>query len=325
MAAAGGVCAAHSEAMSREFDRARRAAFVSDLMRLLQGRPRELLDFDHVQERLQLRGVVDRGLQEIPLDRIVGTLGRAREFNRLFLPRQDAMRERWQRVAELAEGALGFPPIEVYQVGDAYFVIDGHHRVSVARRFGAEVIEAFVKAFETRVPLSPSASADEVIRKEGLARFLETTRLEPRDGEEFLTTVGNGYELLLEHISVHRYYLGLDRGYPIAWEDAVTLWYQDLYRPVIDLIERSGVCELVEGRTPTDLYLFVMDRLHSLREHYGQPDAGPEDAVEELSKQHRDADPGLGRRVRSWLGRPRDGEAAAPPADEEREENGERG
>ena len=201
--------------MSREFDRARRAAFVSDLMRLLRDQPRELLDFDQVQERLQLRGLVDRGLREIPLRRIVGTLGRAREFNRLFLPRRERSRERWQRVAELAEGALGFPPIEVYQVGEAYFVIDGHHRVSVARRFGAEVIEAFVKEWETRVPLGPDDSAREVLRKEGLSRFLDATHLEPRDSEEFLTTVGNGYERLLDHISVHRYYLGLDRGYAI--------------------------------------------------------------------------------------------------------------
>ncbi|MEM9597142.1 MAG: ParB N-terminal domain-containing protein [Acidobacteriota bacterium] len=286
--------------MSHDFDRARRAAFISDVVRLVRREPTELLDFDEVQERLQLRGLIDRGLREIPLDRIVGTLGRAREFNRLFLPRQDSIRERWRRVAELAEGALGFPPIEVYKVGDAYFVIDGHHRVSVARRFGAETIEAFVKEFETRVPLSPADSAAEVLRKEGYARFLEATRLEPRDEKEFITTIGNGYERLLEHISVHRYYLGLDRGYPIAWKDAVTLWYQDLYRPVIDLIEQSGVCRRAEG-TETDLYLYVMDHLHQLREHRGQPEAGPEQAVEALSESRR-AERRLGRRVRSWLG-----------------------
>lgn len=286
--------------MRREFDRARRAAFISDVMRLVRHEPRDLLDFEQVQERLQLRGLVDRGLQDIALDRIVGTLGRAREFNRLFLPRKDSVRERWQRVAELAEGALGFPPIEVYQVGDAYFVIDGHHRVSVARRFGAEVIEAWVKEFETRVPLSPSASAEEVLRKEGLARFLDATRLVPKSDQEFLTTIGNGYERLLEHISVHRYYLGLDRGYAIAWKDAVTLWYQDIYGPVVDLVEESGICRLVEGQTATDLYLFVMDHLHSLREHYGQRDAGPADAVEDLSKRHQ-AETSLGDRMRTWL------------------------
>ncbi|MEO1368189.1 MAG: transcriptional regulator [Acidobacteriota bacterium] len=307
--------------MSRDFDRARRAAFISDVVRLVRREPRELLDFDEVQERLQLRGLVDRGVQEIPLDRIVGTLGRAREFNRLFLPRDDSTRERWKRIAALAEGALGFPPIEVYKVGDAYFVIDGHHRVSVARRFGAELIEAYVKEFETRVPLSPADSAEEILRKEGYARFLEATRLEPRDEHEFITTIGNGYERLLEHISVHRYYLGLDRGYPIAWKDAVTLWYQDLYRPVVDVIEQSGICRDAEG-TETDLYLYVMDHLHRLREHLGQPEAGPEDAVEALSESRRAdrrTNRRLGRRVRSWLGSsspstedgPPDGDASA--------------
>jgi len=82
---------------------------------------------------------------------------REREFNRAFLPREEKLRERWEDLEELALGARGFPPVELYRVGDVDFVVDGHHRV---------------KEFVTDVPLDPGASIEDVILKEGLARFL---------------------------------------------------------------------------------------------------------------------------------------------------------
>jgi len=111
------------------FDAARRAALVQDLLGVLKGRPVDLLPFDRVRAGLRLKHIVDRGLHDVPLERIVGTLGREREFNREFLPREEALRDRWEEVEELAEGPAGFPAVELYKVGDAYFVVDGHHRL----------------------------------------------------------------------------------------------------------------------------------------------------------------------------------------------------
>jgi hypothetical protein len=115
------------------FDAARRTALMQDLLAAARGRPADLLPFADVKEKLRLTSLVDRGVQEVPLSRIVGTLGRAKEFNRAFLPRDEALRERWDDVRDLAEGPHGFPPVELYRVGNVDFVVDGHHRVSVAR------------------------------------------------------------------------------------------------------------------------------------------------------------------------------------------------
>lgn len=242
---------------------------MQDLLSHLLKRPADLLPFDQVRERLRLLRVVDRGIQEVPLERIVGTLQREREFNRAFLPREEKLRERWEDLEELSLGSRGFPPVELYRVGDVDFVVDGHHRVSVARAQRARTIEARVKEFVTDVPLDPGASLEDVILKEGLARFLEATGLAPSSPDEFRVTEPNGYERLLDHVSVHRYYRGIELARPVSWEEAARSWYETVYRPMIETIRRSQILQQFPGRTETDLYLFTMDHLHHLRQRYG--------------------------------------------------------
>ncbi|HEX9148638.1 MAG TPA: hypothetical protein VF958_05685, partial [Thermoanaerobaculia bacterium] len=241
------------------FDVARRTALVQDLLAQARGRPTDLLPFDAVREKFRLRRLVDRGIQEVPLERIAGTVQREREFNRAFLPRDESLRDRWQEIEGLAEGAKGFPPVELYRVGETDFVVDGHHRVSVARSLGASTIEAHVKEFETAVPLDPTSSIEDVVLKEGLSDFLETTGLSPERPDEFRTTEANGYERLIDHINVHRHFRGVNERREIPWPEAVRSWRDTVYRPMIERIETSGVLEEFPGRTPTDLYLFTMD------------------------------------------------------------------
>lgn len=267
-----------------EFDEARRRALISDLLRLLRGLPRDLLRFDQVREKLRLRSVAERGIQEVPLGRIIGSLGREREFNRVFLPREEALRNRWEEVHDMAQGPEGFQSVELYQVGDAYFVIDGHHRVSVARALGAPTIEAHVREFLSDVPIQPEDSIEELVLRRGRADFLEATGIESGP-DDFRVTEPDGYERLLDHISKHRYYLGLNEKRDIGWQDAVLSWRTHVYNPMIDIIRRSGVLEQFAGRTETDLYLFAMDHLHYLREQYGDAPAG--DAVKEMSSSRK--------------------------------------
>jgi hypothetical protein len=250
------------------FDAARRAALMQDLVGHVLGRPVDLLPFERVRERLRLRHLVDRGLREVPLDAIVGSLGREREFNREFLPREESLRERWEDADDMAGGLRGYPAVELYQVGDTYFVVDGHHRISVARASGQPAIEARVKEFLTPVPLSPEDSTEDVLLKGSLADFLEATGLTPETPDEFLTREPGGYERLLEHISVHRWYRGIETGRPVSWEEAVRSWRDAVYRPMIRLIRGSGVLDLFPGGTATDLYLFTMAHLHDLRQRY---------------------------------------------------------
>ena len=267
------------------FDAARRAALMEDLLRLLAGRPTRLLPFEAVRDSLRLKNLADRGIVDVPLESIVGSLGRAREFNRAFLPRRESLRDRWQSIERLTEGPEGFPPVELYQVGEAYFVVDGHHRISVLRSLGTPTVEAWVKEFQTPVQLSAEASIGEVLLKSAQADFLEATSLAPREPDELVVTAPSGYERLLEHISGHGYYRGVETGRELSWKEAVTSWYQGVYRPMIETIRRSGISEAFPGRTETDLYLFTMDHLHELRQRYG--DVDPEVAVEDYSQHHR--------------------------------------
>lgn len=270
-----------------EFDSARRAALMQDLLRFVQGRPADLLPFEEVKEKLRLKQIIERGVMEVPLDLIVGSVGREHEFNRVFLPRDETLRDRWEEVRDLAEGQRGFPAVELYYVSDVYFVVDGHHRVSVARSLGSPTIEARVKEFRTSLPLTTDTTLEEIILKSGLVDFLETTGLAAETPDEFRTTIPNGYERLTDHINVHRYYRGIETGGPVSWEDAVISWRDTVYRPMTKTIRDSGILESFPDHTECDLYLFTMEHLHYLREQYGNAGEKRERVVKHFALSQR--------------------------------------
>lgn len=138
----------------RRFDHAKRQAFLESVRALLRGQPDDLLPFDDVQKQLALHITRERGLQQIPLDKIVGSVGKYRDFTRSFWPKDEKLRERWKWIYVAAHSFHGLPPVELYQVGEVYFVKDGNHRISVARELGNETIEAYVTEYITPVPVT---------------------------------------------------------------------------------------------------------------------------------------------------------------------------
>jgi hypothetical protein len=224
------------------FSQARRRAFFQRILGFLTGhRPGDLLSFEQVRAKLKVRGQHYVGTQTIPLDQIVGSTGRYHEFNRAFLPTQDYIRERWKRIYEVAHSLTGFPAIDVYKIGDAYFVRDGHHRVSVLKELGATTVEATVTELDTPVPFSPDVQVGDLDLKEEYAVFLEDTvldRLRPEQQIEF--TLPGQYRKLYEHIAVHRHFLGLGEQREIPWPEAVARWYDEVYRPVVQVIREEG-------------------------------------------------------------------------------------
>jgi hypothetical protein len=122
------------------------------LMGRIRGRNPHLLPFHQVAGDLTTAQTIYRGLHDIPLQRIVGSAGRDKEFTRSFYPltREQRQKERWRTAFALALSGAGYPPIEVYQVGETYFVINGHHRVSIARYLNWKTIQAHVS--EVRLP-----------------------------------------------------------------------------------------------------------------------------------------------------------------------------
>jgi hypothetical protein len=253
----------------KSWTRARQAAGMEELLSLLPFQSAELLPFEEVKNQLRLRQRTYRGVREIPLEQIVGSVGRYRDFTRTFLPRSAGLRQRWVRV-NAAAATIGVPPVEVYQVGQAYFVLDGNHRVSVARQNGARSIEAHVWEFETPAGLSAEADLNEVLIRAEYAQFLEQTRLdELRPGADIAFTVPGRYRELEWQIELYRRALEKIDEQPVSYGEAVTAWYDMIYSPAIQIIQEQGVLARFPDRTEADLFIWVWRHCQELRERKG--------------------------------------------------------
>ncbi len=286
-----------------DFKRARRRADLQEILaRLGGGRRSQLLSFEKVRKSLGEESLLPRTLGNIPMNAIVGSVGRYEDFNRQFLPRQEAQLGRWARV-RMAFEYSGLPPIEVYQIGDVYFVLDGHHRVSVARQLGAKEIEAYVTEIPSKVPLSPEDDADDLIIKTEQARFLEDTHLDELHPEVNLSVTAPGrYEQLREHIAAHRYFTGLDQKREVSYEEAVQHWLNEVYLPAIAIIRRLDMLRDFPGRTETDIYLWLMKNRAELTAQLGW-DLGTEEAAAHLWNRLYTKPRRLWERFRRFLGR----------------------
>lgn len=268
-----------------DFHRARHQAMVKEIMSRFTGEAVDLLSFEDVRRMLKAKGSSERGLQEVPLKAIVGSVNRYEDFTRDFLPRGSVMPERWARVEIAINDLAGLDAIEVYQIGEVYFVKDGNHRVSVARRLGATHIQAYVTKIRTRVTLTPDVKPDDLILIAEYAEFLERTGIDDTRPESELTVSAPGqYAQLLEHIEVHRYYMGIELQRDIPYEEAVAHWYDAVYLPIRQLIWSKGILRDFPGRTEADLYLWIADHRAALEEAYGR-DIRAEDAASDLSAQ----------------------------------------
>lgn len=266
-----------------DFRRARQKASMERLIGALTGRSTELIPYDEVRKHLRPLESANRQLQDIPLSSIVGSVNRYTDFSRSFLPRHESDQARWARVRAGIDTLKGLPPIEVYQVGEVYFVLDGHHRVSVARQLGQDTIHAYVTQVYTRVSLSPGDRPDDLILKAEYTDFLAQTHIdELRPGADLMLTAPGQYPKLVEHISAHRYLQGIEEKREVPQEEAVAHWYDTVYLPVIRLIEERNMLRDFPDRTPADLYLWIMENRSELGGHQLGWEAPPETVVEYL-------------------------------------------
>ncbi len=175
---------------------------------------------------------------------------------------------------------INLPPVVLYKVGEVYFVVDGHHRVSVAREQGQEFIDAEVRECATRVNITPELKPEDLEILGEKVRFLERTHLDHlRPKARIKLTIPDGFERMIEHIAVHRYFMGLDLRRDIREEEAVAHWYDTVYLPIVQVIRKSRILKDFPGKTEGDLYLWVLDHQHYLAEAEGQPLQPPEEAA----------------------------------------------
>jgi hypothetical protein len=280
-------------------ERVRHKAFWHQVLHNVRGLPNELMHFDSIKH-LYPQSESYGGVRPIPIRQIVGSVDRYRDFDHYFLPRFNLPLDRWINIRRARLKGIELPAIQVYKVGEIYFVKDGHHRVSVAREEGQKYIDAEI--IELNVPIKPEAgdSLKDIIIKGEYGKFLDATQLKHlRPAADIRFTVTGRYDVLLEHIHTHQYFLGLEQEREISWQEAVISWYDIIYLPVVAEIRAHAILDRFPGRTEADLYLWIMDHRYYLKEQLGK-DVGSELATKDYAEHYA---PNGFRRLRKALNR----------------------
>ena len=280
---------------SERFRRVQIGAQISDLLGLIRGKNTDLVSYEEGARSIKAYQQIEMGTQMVPLEKIIGSVGRYRDFTSELLPRTAISKDRWTRVDRVLHSMQGYPPIELYKIGDVYFVRDGNHRVSVARANGLSHIEAYVTEVQTDIDLTPEDfTLDLWIVKVERSEFIAATNLDALRPDNHLRITEPGrYTILLRHIFVHQYLHNkeLDRinaDYRLEWEAAVCSWYDNVYVPVVEEIRRLNIMGQFPGRTEADLYLWVTHHREELATHYGLAPLSPETAVSTFAEMYDD-------------------------------------
>ncbi|MEZ4590792.1 MAG: transcriptional regulator [Chloroflexota bacterium] len=286
----------------QRFEQARRQANLAQMTARLTGENIALLPFDAIRAQLQQQNPYYVGLKQVPLDAIVGSVGRYKNFTRKFLPLTNSVQERWVALDALAS-QTGWPPVDLYQVGNIYFVKDGNHRVSVARQLGLPTIEAHVMAYPVEVEIDPANNLDQIFIQLGEQSFHDKTGLAERYPDHNIAFTSPGrYSELLAQIHNLRQILAQIDGEEMDWETAVDAWYEMIYLPTIQIIHDSTLLADFPGRTEADLFVWLSQHRERLQERYGHNDSLA-DLAQFLADEYREAGlPRLTRQVRRLLG-----------------------
>jgi hypothetical protein len=247
------------------FRKARRREAYRRLSQIAgRGGSRPLLSLDEVSRRLRAFEQSYVGVRPIRVADVVGTVSRVDDFDRDFLPKRSKIQERWQNVERMyPEG--DFPPIVVYELDGRYFVVDGHHRVAIARQRGIEFIDAEITRLRSRYPLPADADIGAVIMAEQQRRFMEESGLErARPEAQIEFSRPQGYIELLEHLKIHGFHLMMERASLCTMEEIAGDWYDRVYLPTVEVIRREGLHDLWPKATDADLFLWVGQRRREL-------------------------------------------------------------
>ncbi|MCU1661845.1 MAG: hypothetical protein QOI36_1622 [Pseudonocardiales bacterium] len=251
-----------------DFLRVRRKQVLSRLAAWLRREPddvSEILPFDEVVAALGRTGERRLGLQVVPLESIVGSVDRTRDFDRWFRPSSPRTRERWERLARAHRRGETIPPIDVYRVGELHFVRDGHHRVSVAHALGLRSIDAYVTEVTTKIDATGIARRGDLITKDLRRVFLDRVPLPGPALCTILVTDAWSYAELSQAVEAWGFRLMQQENRYLDRETVARRWYSEEYRPVVRMLEQAG---LIGTRTEAEAYLrLATQRYRLMRTH----------------------------------------------------------
>lgn len=269
-----------------QFESARFRSLLNNLRFFTRERSNELLSFEEINKGLELHNQHYLGMKEVKVGDIVGSIDRYKDFDHYFLPKKAHLEHRWSNIYNAYKNDVILPAVKLYKVGDMYFVLDGNHRVSVARRLGVTYIDAEVIEFKTSIPVTRDMDPKDMFILSEREKFMEVTRLrEKRPDIKIRLTIPGKYDFMLNRINDHRHYLNKHsgNGKKYSFEDAALDWYDSVYLPSIDIIDSYKIIEHFPNRTKSDLYVWINSHKYYLREKYGES-IGLADAADDFSR-----------------------------------------
>jgi hypothetical protein len=274
----------------RDFSRARRRALLRRIGALLRNDPgsNRLLSFDEVKSALGAVEQVYLGMRTVEVEKIVGSVGRHRDFDRAFLPSKGDLGTRWKRIDEMMHRAEELPPVSLYKIGDAYFVRDGNHRVSVARQIGVEMIDAEVIELRSRVPIDSAITARGLLHKLEQRRLLERLpfdRVIPEVKVE-LSDISD-YRKLATYVEAHGFRLSQLWKRYVSPEETLRDWYEFQYAPIAEMVREERILDAFPGRTELDFFLWIFDHRERLALEARDEGIPPEAAKDDILRRSR--------------------------------------
>ena len=221
-----------------------------------------VLPFEEVVDALGLRTQRSLGQRVIPLECIVGSVDRTRDFDRGFRPTSERTRPRWERIAQAHHRGEALPPIDVYKVGDLYFVKDGNHRVSVARALGHTDIDAHVTEVGTEVGPPPTLTLRDLPLKSHERLFFERVPLPRELRARISLTAPRHYAALAEGVEAWGFRAMQGCGCFMTRAAVALAWFNEDYLPVITSLRDAGL--LPAGQTEAEAYIDVVTKRYDL-------------------------------------------------------------
>lgn len=273
--------------VSDDFNRARNKARFTNIFNIVNPEKKELLSYYDVKSMAKPKSETYKGMQVVNIDNIIGSEGRYKDFSKAFLPKKEHLRHRWESIDRAHLSDIILPPISLFKIGDAYFVRDGNHRVSVAKTQGIMSIDAEVVELTTEIKIEPQMTKTD-LREEVLIyerqQMLKNSKLDKiLDMEQIRFTSLGRYDEMLRHIQGHKYYINQGIKEEISMEEASVSWFEKVYTPIINIVRNENMLSRFPGRTESDIYVWTIKHWDGLKWKYGQ-EFPLDEAVKEYSQ-----------------------------------------
>jgi hypothetical protein len=269
--------------VENDFLRARHRQVLAALGQRLRGGRGDggrIVPLDEVVRPLGWRGERQLGLRTIPVDTIIGTVDSRRDFDRRFRPTSGRVRYRWERLALAQRRGESIPPIDVYQVGELYFVSDGHHRVSIALAMGQKTIDAYVTEVLTAVPAKGIQHRSDLLFKSYEQLFRSRVKLSPEAYSKIKVSDPWSYAELSEAVEAWGFRLMQHEHKFYDRTEVSRRWFTEEYTPVVRILRTA---DLIGSNTDAEAYLIIAtERYRLIRTH-----EWTDEVIEELQRQFR--------------------------------------